>query len=162
MPYKIDQQLENDFDIFLFDREKIIHIATAGGVLPNKLSNIEIDFRVEALKVNLYRRVFDIKTNENIDKKGITDNKIYLSSFNWFAKRGFYSYDKSNIDDPLDTKYQLVSYPIYDREIELEQFAHIIYPTQKQKYTLGLNVILIETSKQFPKGFDVFDILEYL
>lgn len=162
MPYKIEEQLENDFDIFLFDKKKIIHIATAGGVLPEKLSNIEIDFKAESLKVNLYRRVFEVKTNNDIERKGLTDYKHYLSSFSWFAKRGFYSYDKHNIDDPFDTKYQLVSYPVYDREIEIEQFDQIVSPTENRRYKLDINVKLIEASQEFPVDFSIFDLLEYL
>lgn len=32
MAYSLQEQINNDLDIFLFDGEKIIHIASAGGI----------------------------------------------------------------------------------------------------------------------------------
>ena len=51
---------------------------------------------------------------------------LYCHSFVEMAKRGFYSFDKTNINDVQNNKYHLVAYPIQykisDLQLNLQSF----------------------------------------
>ncbi|MCX2573653.1 hypothetical protein [Pedobacter sandarakinus] len=162
MAYTLEEQLNNDFDILLFDGIKLIHIATAGGLLPPKLDEFNVDFKVQIRFVYKYRRIFTTIQNDNLVKENITDSKSYFSFFSYMAKRGFYSYDKVFIDEVEDQTYQLISKPKYDRNIEIQKFDKEIDPVIKSKYPLSSGINLIETAKEFPDHFELFNILDFL
>ncbi|MES2827845.1 MAG: hypothetical protein V4687_06815 [Bacteroidota bacterium] len=162
MPYSIVEQLNNDFDVLLFDGHKLIHIATAGSILPAKLGQTQVNFDEQIRKVYRYRRVFEVIVNSDLIRNNFTDQKSYFESFTYMAKRGFYSYDKVDIDNIENQNYQLVARPTYNRKIELTNPEQEIYPEVRSRYSLKSNIIFIETSKEFPDTFNEFNITDFL
>ena len=162
MAYSLVEQISRDLDVFLFDETKIIHIATAGGVLPEKIASTEINFDKEIYTINSYRRIFNYKRNDSLIRNNLVSKEFYFRAFERMSKRGFYSYDKVYIDDSENQIYQLISYPIYDRQIKVTKFDFLIQPNEIRKYGLTVDLNLIKTSKQFQVDFDEFDLFEYI
>lgn len=162
MSYSIEQQLSNDFDILLWDGIKLIHIATAGGILPPKLSETENDFKQQIREVYRYRRVFSIIQNTNLERGNITDLKNYLTFFSYMSIRGFYSYDKVNIDDVEDQTYQLISRPNYNRNVHIVKFSNEIQPLERLRYPLNTRINLIQTNREFPGDFNEFNLIDFI
>ena len=114
MAYSITEQYTRDIDWFILDNEKHVHVASAGGTLPNII--IERDTLNEANIRIAYDlpEIFDIEINPNLmEFLDINDNSLpdYLTSFISMAKKGFYSYDKTFISNRNDNKYHLVAKP---------------------------------------------------
>lgn len=110
----VDQEV-NDFDWFLLGKNNcILHFTSGGGRLPDKVSESEQD--LDFLKYFFY----------DLNKFDCDNNCLMLnSSFEEMARKGLYSYDRLNIHDPNDTKYQLIACP----EVELKFEA---LPTEVQ------------------------------
>ncbi len=125
MAYSEIEMFTNDIDWFVFDIDsKPIHVASAGGVLPNaiKENNIMNEHNIEVISTlpEVYsdndiiinprlRDIIGIYLDSNIFEELALRN--YISSFLLMAKRGFYSFDKTKIEDSNDTHYHLVAYP---------------------------------------------------
>ena len=109
-----------DYDLFIFSHGINIHIATGGAKIPlylrdlikhnyriyDNILNDSVQYETELnpnLDTIVYRKEFEKNKNFSI--------KNYLSSFKKFASKGFYSFDKTNISDPLDQEFHLVAYP---------------------------------------------------
>jgi hypothetical protein len=131
MRYTNDYMHSKDIDWFCSVNKKYwIHIASAGGILPDKI-NDRNQLR------NIQHRVFnfpdiyadeEIIKNENFLQARFNDDEIaietYLSSFKSMAKKGFISLDRTNLSDLEDPAYHVVCRP---RNIEpLVQFEEII------------------------------------
>ncbi|MFC0780868.1 hypothetical protein [Flavobacterium sp. HJSW_4] len=125
-----------DYDLFIFSPNINIHIATGGARIPFYLRNL--------LKHN--DRVYDTFFNDStkyetqlnlnldtivyakeFDKNEDFSIQNYLSSFQKIASKGFYSFDKTNISDPLDNEFHLVAYPINRRAIDFLKIEDFIF-----------------------------------
>lgn len=114
-----------DLDIFIFLPSLKIHIATAGAILPDYILSLAnnnyiiydyyntIDSKNEYL---INPNLEEIVYKKEYSKRNDFDEKLYLESFIKLASKGFYSFDKTNIQDPLDKKFHLVAYPINNDE----------------------------------------------
>lgn len=111
---KYDQEV-NDFDWFLLGKNNcILHFTSEGGRLPDMVS--ESDEDLDFLKYFFY----------HLNKFDSDNNCLMLNnSFEEMARKGLYSYDRLNIHDPNDTKYQLIACP----EVELK---FEVLPTEVQ------------------------------
>lgn len=135
MAYSLVETRTQDIDWFISDgNNRPIHVASAGGILPSLILNRNITNEYNRECVNqlpyLYNNIF-INPNleeiiapyyhaDNIMQENYMEN--YLHSFMHFAKKGFFSFDKTKINDPDDTTYHLVAYPINsDFNIQLEK-----------------------------------------
>jgi hypothetical protein len=161
---QVNVSLFADYDIFLFDERKIIHIATAGMNLINSLEgfNSEIDNLSSILK---YRRVFKILTNDNLKRENIESEKLYQSSFIQMATKGFFSYDKVDIDNPYDYKFQLISRPSYQNKkvvIKDSRYNNIEVGDLTAKRIYAYDLIFIKAKRNFPEDFTTFDISNYI
>lgn len=161
---KTDISTFADYDIFLYDDFKIIHIASAGMNLIKSLE--EFDPSIDNLKRILnYRRLFRTTTNFYINRDNITDLNFYQSSFKFMSKRGFYSYDKFDIDDPDDYRFQLISKPSYiNKKIILEdnKYNNIEIGDLKSNKTYKYDLYFLRAKNNFPEDFNTFDISEYI
>ncbi|WP_218374732.1 hypothetical protein [Chitinophaga sp. sic0106] len=104
-----------DLDIFFTDLQKPIHIASAGGILPPILADIDLSNEAFiSLQLPLITESFEVEINPNLTRlKDISVNNLqnYLNDFVRMAKCGFYSYDKTypgNCDNPI---FHLVARP---------------------------------------------------
>ena len=118
-----------DIDWFCAINGIYVHIASAGGRIPNLIN----DRRVLRTIQREVETLEDINTGEEIhinadalDRIGV-NREDYLPSFLRMAKKGFYSFDRTNIYDPEDNLYHLVAWPthlVYD----IENMPTINYP----------------------------------
>lgn len=117
MPYPISSQLTKDIDFFIKDtNERKLHFASAGGILPEMIVlKYKANQRIQKEILKL-EEIFEVEINPNLDNIINFPNnemrEIYLRDFVFYAKRGFYSYDKTFITDFNDPRYHLVASPI--------------------------------------------------
>lgn len=144
-----------DMDWFIKDTSsnKYIHVASGGGVLPEVIletindehgdSKYERDLRrirkipipqqekisLEALYAycNNNNNFVSINTDyyERILKNTPEKRERYFASFVLMALKGFYSFDKSNINDSDDTYYHLVAWPTEQSQNEMKGIGDI-------------------------------------
>lgn len=114
MAYSIIELNSLDLDIFFQDGSKIIHLASAGGLLPERLLNSD-SYNENVLNIiSNFNPEFEFEVNPNlIEILGINQDNLenYIGSFVEMAKRGFYSYDKSRLGDFEDLTFHLVARP---------------------------------------------------
>lgn len=131
MKYPDAYLLTRDIDWFFKLNGKAIHVASAGGKLPQSIKDRnklrEIQYKVSTLK--------DINTSEEIHKnkklfESYSNDSLvmddYLQSFIEMAKKGFISVDRTNIADPNDSKYHIVCIPdkkYFGEELHLEEIV---------------------------------------
>lgn len=98
-------------------------VASGGGILPNFLLDKESrnndfheivmdlpeQFKIERNE-NAIQNIVDSDSNVNLDE--------YFSDFESLARKGFYVYDKVEINDDNDLNYILVAYPIYNTNVD--------------------------------------------
>lgn len=114
----------HDIDWFGIVNGRYIHVASCGGILPSELNDESYlrDLQYEVAMLD------DIH-NETGSQIAISHNDQYLQqrfstyenrseaiesykmSFDSFARKGFWSFDKENINDPDDSHYRLISWP---------------------------------------------------
>ena len=159
--FSIENSRNYDLDLFLYDSKKIIHIATAGMELINTLNQIDFDPISNFKKVLSYRRMFRYNTIKNLDRDNLNSVLDYIYFFNLMAKRGFYSYDKVDIDKRNDYTFQLISKPLYGRKIFIPSVDHTVGNLlSKRQLVYDLN--FLSAKKDFPENFEYFNIQEYI
>lgn len=115
MAYTLIEQETRDLDIFFKDNSKLIHLASAGGQIPNRLSENDIQNEEFAAQISEIEESFEIEINQNLSEfVNIPENgqERYLRDFVSMAKRGFYSYDKTRLGKFEDPFFHLVARPI--------------------------------------------------
>ncbi|WGY71918.1 hypothetical protein KEC55_19065 [Burkholderia cepacia] len=124
---------EFDFDLFFtFHCERCltkIHIATAGDAnIPRQIFEDHSHDKNRRILRNLpernlfefqinpaIREIFSLKRalwEESTEKDYVFDEQAYLADFIYYAQRGCFSFDRTNISDPSDNRYHLVAYPV--------------------------------------------------
>ena len=114
MAYSSIEQETRDLDIFFKDSSKLIHIATAGGQIPNQLADNDKQNEEFASEISTFDETFEVEVNQNLAEfVNIPDNGIerYLRDFILMASRGFYSYDKTKLGNFEDPFFHLVARP---------------------------------------------------
>lgn len=117
MKYKEAYIYSKDIDWFCIIGDVFCHIASAGGMIPNVVNDRE------KLR-NLQKRVFeadyifdeeDIVVNRDFLNQqfgnNIEEQSDYLASFISMARKGFVSFDRTNVMDLTDQTYHIVCYP---------------------------------------------------
>ncbi|MGE8554922.1 MAG: hypothetical protein ACN6OB_13465 [Chryseobacterium jejuense] len=123
----MDKNASPAYDLDLFFTDSLwgkIHLATAGGYVQDEIFN---DPQHVETKINLRKSTciadYEYKINPNLDKilrlgdreldfKKF-DKEMYLRDFIFYAKKGYFSFDKTFVNSPLDFHYHLVAYPIF-------------------------------------------------
>jgi hypothetical protein len=150
-----------DLDIFLYDSSKIIHISTAGMNLINSLNEINyLSYTSNIKSVLKYRREFKNERNNILERDNLISEEAYFYFFNLMSKRGFYSYDKVDIDNPSEYKFQLISKPIVNRKILINNKIEL--GNLDSLSSLNYDLSFIEAKKDFPTDFKPFDISDYI
>lgn len=118
MRYPDTYLVNHDIDWFCVVDGVYIHVASAGGQLPSQINDDEslreAQYQVEQLP-DLYSDE-DIEYNENAINNvaginGFKGRQQYLESFTAMARKGFASFDRTNIAKPSDNHYHLVCKP---------------------------------------------------
>ena len=122
-----------DIDWFCIIGDVFCHVASAGGMIPDVINDRE---KLRSLQ----KRVFD--SNFIFDEEDIVVNEpflnqhfgndeearaVYLHSFMSMARKGFVSFDRTNVMDLNDQTYHIVCYP--KNPIRLQGF-HDIYKVE--------------------------------
>jgi hypothetical protein len=127
MRYKKSYLQTHDLDYFFIKDGKYCHAASAGGDLPASVNNVrilrnlqrlvhELPFLFKESEIIINRqRIIQLKGNKIIDFN-ITD---YIDTFVQFARKGFYSYDRTNLEDIDSNQYHLVASPPYEIKVNL-------------------------------------------
>lgn len=114
MAYSEIEQITRDLDIFFSDNKKLIHLASGGGRLPNVLAATDSANEQIIESISGIFSEFEIDINPGlIQLLGLNEDGLnnYLVSFVEMAKKGFYTYDKTNIDEKDDMTFHLVAKP---------------------------------------------------
>jgi hypothetical protein len=125
MKYDDNYLFAKDIDWFFRIDHVYIHVASAGGLLPEVINDRE--------KLRLYQRaVFlapdkftneEILINQQFLNERFEENEVfeedddarlnYLRSFLAMARKGFVSMDRTNLEDLTDQTYHIVCMPSY-------------------------------------------------
>lgn len=124
---------------FITRRNHPIHIATAGGFVPEFCYENKFNNRLRSyLKSKQSNKLTEYKTNpelKNIIEQSLSElthdtshtaMDLYLHDFVNYAKRGCFSFDRTNLNDPNDTQYHLVAFPHHFDSEELFPWHHEI------------------------------------
>ena len=155
MAYSLLEQHSRDLDIFLSDRSKLIHIASAGGSLPKTVldSDVYNDNILTSLSQIDSNLSFEVDINPNlVEILDLNENEIenYIKSFVEMASKGFYSYDKTRICNFEDQTFHLVAKPSSPTN------PNILF----ENYELNENLIISILS--FPNDYQLFNLSEYV
>lgn len=108
----------HDIDWFCVVNGVYIHVASAGGMIPNVVNDIEhlraIQYQVSVLPYicgedEIVYNEQAIANLVNVDDAGTRTQ--YIASFKEMARKGFVSIDKTNIEDRIDNRYHTVCRP---------------------------------------------------
>lgn len=118
MSYPDTYLMNHDIDWFCIVNGVYIHVASAGGDIPSQINDDEtlrdIQHQV-ALLEDIYTDE-DIAFNEEaignvLGGNGAKNREQYIESFKAMARKGFASFDRTNIADLSDNRYHLVCWP---------------------------------------------------
>lgn len=76
------------------------------------------------------------------------------------AKRGFYSYDKVNINDNEDYNFELISKPIYHKRLIVNNEVELGEISSKSSFDYEIE--FTKAKQDFPENFESFSLLEYV
>jgi hypothetical protein len=147
MAYNELEQITYDLDLFLRDKQKMIHIASGGGKIPERLANLDSEIEEFSSIFNDLEEFSEIEINPNLieilnfDSEREIEN--YLADFLAKARKGFYTYDKTNIGNFDDMTFHLVAKPSNSLEFI--------------KYDKLLN-----TESTLPETFETFDLSNFI
>lgn len=111
-----------DLDLFLTDPLwGKIHLATAGGYFRDEIFNDPKHAETKAALQKSMNTDYAYNLNPNLDKILKLGNpeldlkklnrEMYLRDFIFYAKKGYFSFDKTYVNSPLEFHYHLVAYP---------------------------------------------------
>lgn len=144
MAYSILEQYSRDIDFYIFNPQiGFLHFASAGGILPKII--VENDLLNDSLH-NIFFELpieYDYEINPNLREilnLSDLDFENYTRDFIQMAQRGFYSFDRTYINNRSRQEYHIVAWPKFDLGMCIE---HAILDRIKP-----LNIIL--NTSQFP------------
>lgn len=119
MRYSDIYLINHDIDWFCIVNGVYIHVASAGGMIPSQVNDAE---RLRAIqhRVEMFGDIYtdeDIIYNEAAIDRVLSGNKdakgreMYIESFTAMARKGFVSFDRTNIEDFKDNHYHMVCRP---------------------------------------------------
>lgn len=124
----MDNNTSCAYDLDLFFTDSLwgkIHLATAGGYIQHEIFNDPQHAETQNNLKNSITTDYDFKLNPNLDKILKLGNpeldlkkmnkEMYLRDFIFYAKKGYFSFDKTYVNRPLDFHYHLVAYPIFSK-----------------------------------------------
>lgn len=132
MKYRNEYLSTRDIDWFCKINNKFIHVASAGGLLPSSINDRIINEKLQILVSELP----DIYTNDQLSyneeflNKRFNNNteaiEDYVRTFKEMAKKGFYSYDRTNFSEKFEDSYHLVVYPKQSKDLNNEELIETI------------------------------------
>ena len=133
--YSLEYLESKDIDWFFQVNGIYVHVASAGGKLPDFINNRErlreIQKHVQSLipEISIQNLTYNDSFLDGYvedmnqlapNEGGIDWRREYLRSFEGFAQRGFISIDRSNLMDNDDPMYHVVCRPIQTPRLEID------------------------------------------
>lgn len=150
MAYSEIEQISRDLDVIFTDGVKLIHLASGGGRLPERLIDSDVyneNILSDLIGVNTFEYTdIEIETNPNLQEilnLELEEIDNYLRDFIQFAKRGLYTYDKTKLGEFDDFTFHLVAKPKNNRI--------------KDFYSLSV----INAKLELPNSFTSFNLKDY-
>lgn len=113
-----------DIDWFGIVNGRYIHVASCGGLLPSEVNDEsylrDLQYEVAMLEdiQNEDGGIIAVSHNDQYLQQRFStyENSVeaierYKKSFDSFARKGFWSFDKENVNDLEDSHYRLISWP---------------------------------------------------
>ena len=108
------EQATLDIDWFFTNGKEIAFVASGGGKLPGEVSKSKENIENLALYFRSLPKSSDVIINSDLNKimKAQEINESYLADFIMMAEKGFFSYDKTILNNFSEANYHLVVRPI--------------------------------------------------
>lgn len=116
MKYDLNYMLTHDIDWFCVVNGSYVHVASAGGILPEEMRDRD-ELRRLQYEVSQAQDLFnddEIEYNEKFLSNRFGNGKgreDYVRTFRDMAKKGFISMDRTNVSDPESNIYHVVCCP---------------------------------------------------
>ncbi|WP_042722328.1 hypothetical protein [Flavobacterium sp. B17] len=107
---EIEQQ-SLDIDWFFTDNNEIAFVASAGGKLPETIAELGEENGILSSYFRNLPEISEIIINPQLKDIIPNANESYLSDFINMAKKGIYAFDKTVLNNFLDSNYHLVASP---------------------------------------------------
>lgn len=193
MPYRKRYMSSHDIDWYACVNHKWIYASSMGGLLPNKINNDTFLPLLQTISYNLpdlveedkiivnndlivrrYERAVRVYREYYIQNDDLLNRflenftldsfgRAYTAEFISMARKGFISYIRENIDDPLDNNYIIVAEPSEEISVKLSDFFDSPLPEwlNSKQFKAYLNMI----SKRFSIGnshqaIDLWDLFQ--
>lgn len=126
--------LTRDIDWFCIVNGVYVHLASAGGILPLSFRDREA---LRTLQHNVAVAPYLFTEEEVVDNKEFLDQRFadnpkgresYVVTFRDMARKGFVSMDRTNLLDPYDNHYHIVSRPRLWNEKRIENLEILVMP----------------------------------
>ncbi len=134
MPHSDAYISTHDIDWFVIINGKLIHVASAGGRIPELIKEDLLKPLIFVANLPILKDIQEINTVDS----GFLSNKLrisgqeevdaYLQTFKFMAQKGLYSFDRTNVSNNEDNSYHLVAWPSNDagRAFEVGQDCPIL------------------------------------
>ena len=151
MKYDVAYIYSKDIDWFCIIGDVFCHVAPAGGMIPDSINDRE---KLRGLQ----KRVFD--SDFIFDEEDIVVNEVFLNqhfgndeearmaymlSFMSMARKGFVSFDRTNVMDLNDQTYHIVCYP--KNPIKLRGFQDLCKVKGNVLHKELANILLLDYFK---------------
>jgi hypothetical protein len=123
MAYSLEEQYSLDINWYFTDRYNRLCVATsAGGKLPTIIAeNEKKNSQFHKVVIDLPEK-FEIQRNLSLknEVQGVYQENFdsYFRDFEILARKGFYVFDRFNLSESEDTRYNLVVYPLYNPSLD--------------------------------------------
>ena len=131
MKYSINYMLTRDIDWFCIINGRCVHIASAGGLLPDRINDRDSLREIQHLvstSENIYSPE-EITYNEqflsNRFAEKYEEREKYLSTFREMALKGFISLDRTNWNNPDDNTYHIVCRPTQIEKCVFDNYSFL-------------------------------------
>lgn len=145
MIYDLNYMLNHDIDWFCMINGVYVHVASAGGIIPESMRDREVLRKLQH-NVSIAPEIFadeDIEYNEQYLNNHFPDAKEredYVRSFRDMARKGFISMDRTNWSNPESNIYHVVCRPKRSVIPINQEDERFLIPCQIQKDDLELGV----------------------
>lgn len=134
--------LSKDIDWFFKLNNQFIHVASAGGRLPAIINDRD---KLREIQYQVFNLPYIFSAEEIIINDGFINQMLspqlnknpqlyntYLESFINFARKGFISYDRTEVTNLMSNIYHIVCMPpSFDHNINIDTIPKIINPNNK-------------------------------
>lgn len=152
MKFTDEYLLSNDIDWFFSINDVYIHVASAGGIIPEQINDKE---KLRSIQRKVFNLPYIFNKEEIIFNEIFLNSRFgnqiyeqqrtyYLRSFTDMAMKGFISMDRTNFSDFDDNRYHIVCMPKRFEQIEGLQEIFKIEHREQTFYEPTSNINLLE------------------